>query len=372
MIAGDCGEVTLNAAAGCAAWKRLRADCCSSVIQHTPAHADVKREQACHGEDDQTIDKREEVTVKLVVTLMILGSILAVAILGGRVERLDVIVPDLEFLDVESLTVDYLLVNSYYTDEVLRFDCRTGEYMGVFAAAAELDGPNGIALGPDGLLYVSSYDNASVLRFDGESGRFVDVFIDRGVGGLETPQELAFGPSGDLYVVLGDPAVLRYDGKTGEYLGEFATTDLVEPDCLVFGSDGLLYVGDLGTNDIKRYDANTGEFVDVFISSDELNGPLGIAFGPDDLVYVSSAFNNRILRYSAATGEFVDVFAAGEELDNPVDIVFDLQAGYLYVDNFNASNVLRYDLSTGQLIDIVVPSGSGGLQGAAYMLAMQY
>jgi DNA-binding beta-propeller fold protein YncE len=263
-----------------------------------------------------------------------------------------------------------LLINSFYTNNVLLFDLETGEFIDVFAEAEELDGPNGITFGPDGYLYVSSYNNASVLRFDGETGEFIDVFIAPGSGGLEMPQSLVFGPDENLLINVGDPGVLRYEGTTGEPLGFFVSEGLIEPDHLMFGPDDTLYVGDLGEeeNSIKRFDAETGEFIDVFAYGEELDGPLGFAFAPDGYLYVASAFNNKILRFDAETGEFIDVFAYGEELNNPCDIVIGPDENYLYVDNFRSHNVLRYDLETGELVDIFVPEGSGGLEGATYMV----
>lgn len=219
-----------------------------------------------------------------------------------------------------------LLINSFYTNNVLLFDLETGEFIDVFAEAEELDGPNGITFGPDGYLYVSSYNNASVLRFDGETGEFIDVFIAPGSGGLEMPQSLVFGPDENLLINVGDPGVLRYEGTTGEPLGFFVSEGLIEPDHLMFGPDDTLYVGDLGEEE------------------------------------------NSIKRFDAETGEFIDVFAYGEELNNPCDIVIGPDENYLYVDNFRSHNVLRYDLETGELVDIFVPEGSGGLEGATYMV----
>jgi DNA-binding beta-propeller fold protein YncE len=63
-------------------------------------------------------------------------------------------------------------------------------------------------IGPgDGYLYVSNYPNLAtglggdVLRFTA-GGDFVDVFIhdDGGVGHLNRPEGLVFGPDGSLYI----------------------------------------------------------------------------------------------------------------------------------------------------------------------------
>ena len=50
-----------------------------------------------------------------------------------------------------------LLVSVAFNDSVLRFDGITGSFVGVFAAGAGLDFPEGLKFGADGNLYVSSF-----------------------------------------------------------------------------------------------------------------------------------------------------------------------------------------------------------------------
>jgi hypothetical protein len=68
--------------------------------------------------------------------------------------------------------------------------------------------PRAVVIGPDGLLYVSNAPNGSagvggdVLRFSPRSGEFKDVFISDagGVGHLNRPEGICFGPDGNLYL----------------------------------------------------------------------------------------------------------------------------------------------------------------------------
>ena len=79
----------------------------------------------------------------------------------------------------------------------------TGAFLGVFVAAGSggLDGPQGIAFGADGHLYVSSSVTNTILRYDGSTGAFLDAFVPAAAnGGLSTPAGLTFGPDGNLYV----------------------------------------------------------------------------------------------------------------------------------------------------------------------------
>lgn len=155
-----------------------------------------------------------------------------------------------------------LYVANGHEGAILRYDGTTGAFKGVFVSAASggLDAPQGILFGPDGNLYVASgnwftgsngpfypgeFPPGAVLRFEGPSGKnpggFLGTFIPGGSGGMANPCGMVFGPdpSGngktDLYVansVLspltaepGTSDVLRYDAKTGAFLGTFVTPD---------------------------------------------------------------------------------------------------------------------------------------------------
>ena len=90
---------------------------------------------------------------------------------------------------------------------------------------------------PQGTFLVSNSSGNNVLRFDGNTGNFLGEFIPPGSGGLSNPDTIVFGPDGngddksDIYVASGkdpgnpaDPtpsAVLRYDGITGAFIDKF-------------------------------------------------------------------------------------------------------------------------------------------------------
>jgi hypothetical protein len=105
-------------------------------------------------------------------------------------------------------------------------------------------------------LLVSSYKTDNVLRYDAATGAFVDEFIPHRSGGLNQPWSVLIGPADhDVYVSTGHfggpgqiKAVLRYDGTTGAFLDEFAQRgQLSQPGAAVFGPDGNIYVSDCFT-----------------------------------------------------------------------------------------------------------------------------
>lgn len=236
---------------------------------------------------------------------------------------------------------------------ILRFSGQTGAFMGMFASgggqdtgglffdvrydqqsgafvvtspASGLDGPTGLAFGPDGNLYVSS--PGRILRYSGQNGAFMGSFA--GGGGLANPTSLAFGPDGNLYVSsFPGNAVLRYNGQMGAFIDVFVPAGrggLNRPSGLLFGPDGSLYVSSFNTDSVLRYNGQTGQFVGIFTTGG-LDGPTGLLFGPDGSLYVSSYLTHSVLRYNGQTGALIDTFIApGGGLNGPFGLLFTLEA----------------------------------------------
>ena len=222
---------------------------------------------------------------------------------------------------------------------------------------------------PQGTFLVSNSSGNNVLRFDGNTGNFLGEFIPPGSGGFFNPDQIVFGPDGngddksDIYVSSGDKP-----GNSGE-----ATASAV-----------------------LRYDGITGAFIDKFVgdnpntAADETGGlsrPYGLAFGPDGNFYVSSFLSDQILLYNGKTGQFIDVFASGNQqaggLNGPNGLLF-APDGNLYVTtqgsvardgkaDYSASfpsQVLRYNPQTGQSSIFASPDPSPRSQGFTSLLGM--
>ena len=145
---------------------------------------------------------------------------------------------------------------------------------------------------------MSSQVNSSVLRYDGTTGAFLDEFVASGSGGLFNPQQLQFGPDGNLYVASGNSnQLLRYDGATGAFIDVFAGTNLNLPADFIVGSDELYYVTNFLTNEVTRYDAS-GAFVDVFINQfgNGLDGPIGILSVPEPSSFALAALAAGVMQ----------------------------------------------------------------------------
>jgi len=263
-----------------------------------------------------------------------------------------------------------LYVGSFFTNSVLKFDATTGAFQSVFATSNQLQGPNGIAFGSDGKLYVASRLTNNVLRFNAD-GSFDQIFATG--NGLMGPAGILFDANGKLLVAnwQGTPnTVLRFNAG-GSFDKAFATdASLAKPWGLVFGADGRLYVSAKGSGSVSgsvaRFNAD-GSFDKSFIPS--VSYSAGITFGPSGDLFLGSDVGagsseaSNIRRYNGTTGAYKQSFAASGGLYLVQFILFDssnnlyASSAYSYGGSDSPrSTVLKYD-SNGSYIGIFASGG---------------
>lgn len=112
-------------------------------------------------------------------------------------------------------TYDTLYVASWDTDQVLKYDIKTGELLGIAAEGHGLSGPAGLMMDSRGYLLVSSYHTDAVLAFDKE-GQYRGPFIPAGSAGLSGPGRLRYNITGSLAVLSKRTGqVLDFNAQTG-------------------------------------------------------------------------------------------------------------------------------------------------------------
>ncbi|MCC3502087.1 MULTISPECIES: NHL repeat-containing protein [unclassified Microcoleus] len=278
---------------------------------------------------------------------------------------------------------------------VLRYDGVSGRFIDKFVGdnpnttADETGGlsrPYGLAFGADGNFYVSSFLTDQILRYNGKTGQFIDVFATgkQQAGGLNGPNNLLFAPDGNLYVTTqGSVArdgkadfsagfasqVLLYNPQTGQS-SIFASPDpsprsqgFVSLLGMAIGpADGDLYVSDFA-NDIRRYNLKSGNLVKVLSTNYTDTSPSsnyvgGLAFSPIGNLF-AVGFDNRanannvgaVLRYNGKTGEPLPISSnplssnssifvpPDSKLQRPIGIAFFPSDGKLTEKwNFTAAN----------------------------------
>jgi hypothetical protein len=266
-----------------------------------------------------------------------------------------------------------LLAGDFRFNSVFRFDDETGAEIpgGVAAGSAGLEATAGVAVGPDGKIYVSSQNSGEILFYDGRTGAALPSPLPGGRDGLfamvrsashpaGAPGPIRFGPDGNLYVSdYGGTTVRVFDGTSGAELAP-AATGFGPPGGLTFAPNGDLYVGNFGTSAVIRV-RNGMQSPFILSGTGPILTPSSLLFVPNGDLLVVSMFANQIHRYDSA-GEYLGVFAHIEPVVPPVDvtnypsdIMFDgdgnIVVAVLGATNppDNAGQILRYALNDGSV-----------------------
>jgi len=234
-------------------------------------------------------------------------------------------------------------------NSVVRVDAQTGAVLATYATGLADDS---VAVGPDGSFYVPDYYNNVIRHYD-VAGNLLSTF---GSGHLDEPQDMIVGPNGNLYVGNVGDGIQEFS-PSGTFLSTFVdngTGGLDNVKGMVFGPNGNLYVANLTYSDVLQFNGTTNALVGTFVSdgSGGLSGPEDLAFGPDGNLYVSDYYNDSVDRYNGSTGAPLGTFISGIPAD-PYGLRFDA-AGNLDVACRSNGLIRTYNGQTGTFIHNLV------------------
>lgn len=179
----------------------------------------------------------------------------------------------------------------------------------------EFRGPRGIAVGPDGSIYVADSLNHRIQKFDA-SGRFLAQVGGQGTGPgqFQEPWGVAVGPDGSVYVAdTWNHRVQKFDPNLRfiSAWGSFATAGpdpqaeagrFYGPRDIAVDGSGRVFVADTGNKRVQVFSPE-GQFLLAFggpgTGPGQLNEPVGLKFDRTGRLWVADTWNRRVQVFDA-------------------------------------------------------------------------
>lgn len=187
--------------------------------------------------------------------------------------------------------------------------------------------PHGMRLDAQGNIWTTDVNGHTVTKMSPQ-GRVLLVLGAKGQAGewneaansrlLNEPNDVAFGPSGELFVVeghgKGDPRVLKFD-KNGKLVkswgGQGAGPGLFDlAHGIVIDDRGLVYVADRQNRRVQVFDEDG-----TYIKEWKYAGlPCGLYIGPGQQMYLTTGFAGQILKLDSSGKALAATGQPGKEL----------------------------------------------------------
>jgi sugar lactone lactonase YvrE len=222
-------------------------------------------------------------------------------------------------------------------------------YGGAGSEAGYFQAPRSLAAAPDGTIYVADSRNHRIqhLSADGSItlntwGTFADISKGDAPGGtFNEPWGVAVGPDGSVYVADTWNHRIQKFSPQGEFITMWGKNGLPDtpdgfygPRGIAVDAKGRVFVVDTGNNRVVIFDGN-GNYISQFgvpgVNPGEFSEPVGIAIDTNGLVYITDTWNKRVQVFTPdatntiyePTYEFPVYAWEGQGIDNKPFIAVD-------------------------------------------------
>ena len=234
---------------------------------------------------------------------------------------------------------------------------------------SQFEAPRGMSAAPDGTFYVADSRNNRIQHFNAEGelintwGVAGDISKDAAAaagGSFNEPWGVAVGPDGSVYVTdTWNHRIQKFNAK-GEFVKMWGTfgqgetpTGFWGPRGIVVDSQGRVYVTDTGNKRVVVFNAD-GDFITQFGSAGvelgQFDEPVGLALDQAGNVYVNDTWNQRIQVFSPSEDKLTYTFSKqwavngwfGQSLDNKPFITLD-ESDHVFITDPEGYRVLEFN-----------------------------
>jgi hypothetical protein len=233
--------------------------------------------------------------------------------------NLSIFGPQTQLDDIEQLTVD-ANSNLYATNEfvsgnspgsILEFPAgSTGNVKPSFlVSSSSSEDPYGVAVGPNGTMYVTDADNDNVSEYPPSSNGTAVIPSNQITGagtGLDSPLCEALDANGTLYVANFGAGVTEYAaGSTGNAAPVTLTANFHSPLCVAVDGNGILYVSDETPSITEFAPGASGSATPIAQITGPLTflpaSPYALAVDAAGTIYVGGSNSDYVTEYAAGS-----------------------------------------------------------------------
>jgi len=266
-----------------------------------------------------------------------------------------------------------------------------------------------VVRGPDGAIWFCEYTGQRIRKVNPDgtihtmAGKGKSGYTGDGGPALEAsfnlPHEIRFDRDGNAYIAdMQNHAIRKLDAKSGKittfagsgtpgYSGDGGPADkaqLKQPHSIVFGSDGDLYICDIGNHAIRRVDMKTGR-ISTFagtgkagatpdgapIEGTPLRGPRSLDVDKDGNLWLATRDGNQVFKLDLKTKTIHHIAGTGKSgftgnggpakeatLSGPKGIAIDAK-GNVWLADCESHSIRMIDARTGN-IELIAGTGIKG------------